>query len=64
MGESSNILGRRVIVVDASGVSHAVPIEFTDLVEPSEELRVAAGRAVLLVDDLLKLAALVARVGR
>jgi len=64
VGESHNVAGRRVVCVDGEGVAWAVPIEFTDLVEPSEELLASAGRAVLFVDDLMALAALVAQVKR
>jgi hypothetical protein len=49
--------------LDGDGVAWALPIEFTDLVESSEEVVISAGRAVLLVDDLLALAALIARSG-
>jgi hypothetical protein len=63
VGESCNAAGRRVVCLDGDGVAWALPIEFTDLVESSEEVVISAGRAVLLVDDLLALAALIARSG-
>jgi hypothetical protein len=51
-----------VLCLDDDGAAWAVPIEWTDLVEPGLEWEIAAGRAYVLVDDLLALAELIARV--
>lgn len=48
--------------VDEEGTAWAVPIVWTDLNTLSLEQVISAGRAVALVDDLMDLAALVARV--
>ena len=60
VGENANVAGRRVICLDDQGAAWAVPVEWTDLVQPGFEWEISAGRAHVLIDDLLAVAALVA----
>jgi len=53
-----------VVCADQEGTVWAVPIEWTDLAEPSAEYERSAGRAYFLVGDLIALAGLIARVQR
>ena len=64
MGESANVAGRRVLCVDEAGAAWAVPVEWTDLSKPTVEMEINAGRAYVLVDDLLALAELITRINR
>lgn len=61
VAENANVAGRRVVCLDSSGAAWAVPIEWTDLAERTLEWEINAGRAHVLVDDLLALAALIMR---
>lgn len=62
VGETANVAGRRVLCLGGDGLTWAVPVEWTDLVEPSVEREIGAGRAHVLLDDLLALAELIARI--
>lgn len=64
VGESANVAGRRVLCVDETGTTWAVPFEWTALSVPSAEVEVNAGRAYVLLDDLLALAELIRRARR
>ena len=61
VGERANMFGRRVLCRADDGTVWALPIEWTDLVEPAVEHEIAAGRAYVLVENLLALAELVSR---
>lgn len=59
VGERANMFGRRVLCLADDGTVWALPIEWTDLVEPAVEQEIAAGRAYVLIENLLALAELV-----
>ena len=61
IGACANVAGRRVLCLDENKVVWTVAIEWTDLVEPTPEQEINAGRAYVLVDELLALATLIAR---
>ena len=61
VGVHANLFGQRVLCHADDGAVWAIPIEWTDLVEPAVEHEVAAGQAYVLVENLLGLAELVAR---
>ena len=61
VGERRNMHGLRLLCRADDGVVWAVPVEWTDRVEPALELQLSAGRAYFLVGDLLALSELFAQ---
>jgi hypothetical protein len=57
LADRTNMVGTRVLCQDEEKVVWSVPIEWTDRVEPGLEAVINAGRAPVLVDDLLALSA-------
>ena len=55
LGDRTNTSGTRVLCQDEDEVVWAVPIEWTDRIEVALETVLNAGRAPVLVDDLLSL---------
>jgi len=53
-----------MVCVGADGVPLSIPVEWTNLVEPSFERKLSAEQAYVLIDDLLALADQVGRMKR
>jgi len=63
-GERYNRYGKKLLLQIDEGTFCSVPPQWTDLVAPDPEIVMGQRRALLLVADLVELAALVNRLGR
>ena len=61
LGNRTNMYGTRVLCQDKDEAVWSVPIEWTDRAEPELETVLNAGRAPVLVDDLLHLSQVLLR---
>ena len=59
LGDRTNMFGTRVLCQDEAEVVWSVPIEWTDRVERGLESELNAGRAPVLVGDLLSLSQMI-----